>query len=144
MVERTEQVSRDRDRDDAGGVRSRLGGGVRSRVGGLLSVRTFLASLAVLAAGLVVGDATLPVVGGLVGMLAAGVVVGVAGGRIVETAVAGGAVAALSLLLYKPVLSLALGFGVPVAVVGGGSGLLVAGFGAYLGRDLRDGLTREL
>lgn len=150
MAERADQLSRERDRGDApSNDGSRLGRAVRSRLGEavhsrLFSVRAFLASLAVLVAGLLVGGAMLEDVGGIAGMLAAGFVLGLGGGRPVEVAAAGGIVAAFSLLLSMPVLSLVLGFAGPVAVVGAGSGLLVAGIGAYLGGDLRDGLTREL
>lgn len=159
MAERTDQLSRGREAtddasaDDASGggrlrvdraVRSRVGGAVRSRVGDLFSARAFLVSLVVLAAGLLAGGAVVDAVGGLLGMLVGGVVLGLATGRVVEAGTAGGVVGALSLLLWKPVLSMAFGFGVPVAVVGAGSGLLVAALGAYLGGDVRDGMTREL
>lgn len=164
MAERTEQLTRDRDDSEAssGGVRSRIGAGVRARVGrpvrsrfgGLFSVRAFLASLLVLTAGLLAGGTIVPAIplvggllgplGGLLGLLAGGFAVGLGGGRTTEAGAAGALVAALSLLLSMSMLSVVLGFGVPVAVVGGGSGLLVAALGTYFGGDLRDGLTKEL
>jgi len=61
-----------------------------------------------------------------------------------ESATAGavvGLAAALSQFLFVSVVG---GFGVPLTAAGAGAGLLVGLTGHYFGRDLRDGLTREL
>jgi len=61
-----------------------------------------------------------------------------------ESATAGatvGLAAALSQFLFVSVVG---GFGVPLSAAGAGAGLLAGLVGHYFGRDLRDGLTREL
>lgn len=62
--------------------------------------------------------------------------------RYVEAAAAGGASGALSLLLGSLGLSVATGGVVPV--VGAAVGAVAALVGFYAGRDLRDGVTRDL
>lgn len=124
-------------------VRRRL----TARLGGLFAPRVVAV---VLLAG---GVATLlggfvPVVGGLGGLVGVGVAAfwyGLAGRRVyAEVATAGALAAGLAALLDYLVLALAAGLGTPIVVVGGAAGAGAGVLGHYLGRDLRDGLTREV
>lgn len=140
-------------------------GGVRRRVGGLFSVRAFLLALVLCVVGLFVGGAV-PIVGGLtrfLGLFAAAFVLGVVGSRrrYAEVGLAATLASGLGFLLATfgtltmPFLvrilarwgfdARGLGFaGAGLAGVGAGAGLVVALAGYYFGRDLRDGLTREV
>jgi Zn-dependent protease len=60
-----------------------------------------------------------------------------------EAALAGGMVSGGAALLGTLVLA-ALGIGLPVVVLGALGGLIAGAAGHYLGRDVRDGLTREI
>jgi len=161
MSERTEQRTRSSDEavdeslDDAFG-----GGGLRSgsdpdaraesedEPSGLerwFDPGTFLVSAVLLTVGLVGGGATIPFFGRAIGMFAVAFAVGLASSerRYAEVGLAGIAVGGGVSLLRNALLTLA-GVGVPLiaisAVVGGVAGIL----GVYFGRDLRDGLTREI
>jgi hypothetical protein len=94
----------------------------------------------------VVATAILPggSLAGFVGLLAAGFGFGLLGRRrYVELGLAGGVVGAGASLLDFLTLSL-LGAGPLVIAAGAGVGLLAAVVGHYFGRDLRDGLSRDL
>ncbi len=136
--------------DDGSGRRR----GVRARIGRLFSLRAFLLALALSAAGLVAARSvpllgTLPFVGdvaGYVGVFLAGFAVGVAtdGRRYVEAALAGALAAGLSVVVSSLLLTVATDVGPVFAAVGATGGAVAAFAGAYLGNDLRDGLTRPV
>lgn len=126
-----------------GAVASRL----RSPVEGLFSLRAFLLLLATSVAGMILAGMVLPFgsIGGLVGIAAAAFGAGLASerSRYVEAATSGALASGISWLLGNLVLT-AVGPGVPLVAVGVGFGVLAAILGHYFGRDLRDGLTRDL
>jgi hypothetical protein len=144
---------------DAGGPT-----GLRGRLHGLFSLRTFLLAVVLSTAGVLVGGVAggvLPIpllgtAGRLLGLFVAAFVLGlvVADRRYVEAGLAGAVTAAVSFLLaalgaaftgFFPVAADMLSrYGPTVAGVGAGTGLLVALVGYYFGRDLRNGLTREI
>lgn len=144
--------------DDVEAERSSAGNdgrldGLRRRVGGVFSPRRFVVSFvltlgAFLLAGAVPLLGSVPVLGslaGLLGVFAAGFLLGAIGrGGYVELLVAGAATAGVGLLLDQLVLSFVGGFVVPVAAVGAAAGGVAAVLGHYFGRDLRSGLTRSL
>jgi hypothetical protein len=138
-----ERVDDSRGRSPAGRVRTRVRDGVRS----VATARGLAVALAVVAAGALLAGQVLPagVVGDLLGVLLGAFLYGIVSGtrRYVEVAVAGVVVGGLAGLLGTPGFSLA-SLGVPTAVFGGGAGALAAVAGHYLGRDLRNGLTRDL
>lgn len=151
MAERTDQltetrsadheVSLDEDVERSGG----RGSALRDRAGTLFSPRRFVFALALSVAGLFAGGATIPLAGGLVGVLLGTLVAGVASERrpLAETGVAGAAVLGTSTLFDHLVWTLA-GVGIPIVAVGAAVGFAVGALGGYLGADLRDGLTRDL
>ncbi|QLG26179.1 hypothetical protein HUG10_00885 [Halorarum halophilum] len=124
-----------------------------------LTLRGFLLSLVVCVAGLVVGSAV-PLIGGLtryLGLGVAGFALGLLRSRraYLEVGTAGALSATgvflLGLLTSGSLLlgtNLVAEFGVSAAVagvgVGVGVGLLLSLTGYYFGRDLRDGLTRDV
>jgi hypothetical protein len=131
------------DTASSGSVRGRL----RGRIGRLFSLRAFLLQVVLVAGGVVVLGGLLPfgTVGDVLGIALAAFAGGLATRerRYLETGLAGAAVGGLWALLGNLVIAL-LGVGVPVVTVGAGGGALGALLGHYFGRDLRDGLTREL
>ena len=92
-------------------------GSFRSRLGGLFSLRTFLLALVLSVVAVVAGGAV-PRVGFVVGTL--------------------------TNAFFPFAVRLLTEYGVVIAGVGVGVGALAALVGHYVGRDLRDGLTREL
>jgi hypothetical protein len=135
--ETTAETTADTTTTDAGG---RLGGRLPSGRSALLTV--------VLTAGAMVAFATLLPFGslaGLLGVFVAGFGFGALGSRqrYVTLAVAGAAAVGLATMLDFLVLSL-VGVGLPLVAVGAAAGGLAAALGHYFGRDLRDGLTREV
>lgn len=172
MAERTDQRTRSADStserlDDGGlgtGVETDLGesatetttsrsltGRVRNRltapVSGLFSPRAFLYLFVVTFVASLLAGLVLPLGGaaGLLGIAAAAFGAGLVGDRrrYLELALAGGFTAGLGALLNNLVLT-AFGLGVPLIVVGVGAGTLAGVAGHYFGRDLRDGLTRDI
>jgi hypothetical protein len=136
--------------DDGGaGDSSRLGR-LRGRTAGVFSPKHFLLALALTVGGLLAGGLVPLVPGtGLLGVALAGFAMGLLSDRrrYVEVAAAGAVASGLSLLLSSMqflVLASVRGFGPELAAVGAGAGLVVAVLGHYFGRDLRDGLTREI
>lgn len=114
------------------------------------SLRSFLLAAVVVVGGMFAGSAV-PVIGsvtGLIGLFLGAFLLGAASGRrrYVPVAVAG-AGAAVFATMMQGVLTLtaveSLGLG-PTAALGATTGILVAVVGHYFGRDLRDGLTREV
>jgi len=125
------------------GFRSRAA----ERAGELFSPRHFFAAALLIGTALFAASTFVPLPGaGLVGVFAAAFAFGLVGSkrRYAETAVAGGAVTAASTFLDFAVIAFFGGFGVSLTAIAGGLGAVVAAVGAYFGRDLRDGLTRDL
>lgn len=166
-MQRTDQRERPAEATDATATRSEADssasdGGLRARVGGRLkrvfSPRAFGVSLALLVGGLLAGGALfafvplLGNVGGLLGLFAAAFLIGALGSRrnLAEVGLAGATAAGAGFVLDALSASLPLGtiwlrdYGLAIAGVGAGAGLLVSLVGYYFGRDLRAGLTREL
>lgn len=124
-----------------------LRGRVSSRAGRLFAPRQFLLALLLTVGGLFAANTLVPLPGaGLLGVFAATFLFGVAikERRYAETILAGGIAAGLSTLLDFAVVAFLGGFGVSLAVLAGALGAVVGGLGTYFGRDLRDGLTRDL
>ena len=128
---------------DTNGLRSRLS----DRAGALFSPRLFVLALLLAVGGLFAAGTLVPLPGaGLLGVLAGTFLfgLGVEGRRYAESALAGGVAAAASALSDFAVLALLGGFGLPLVGVSGVFGGALGVLGAYFGRDLRDGLTRDL
>lgn len=121
----------------------------------LFSLRAFLLALALTVAGVVVG-ALVPVIGGItryVGLFVAAFALGLvlSNRHYLESALAGGLAGGLVFVLgtlttgFLPVgVGLLEEYGVGIAGVGVGTGIVVTLAGYYFGRDLRAGLTRDL
>ncbi|EMA51092.1 hypothetical protein [Halococcus thailandensis] len=120
---------------------------LRERAEDVFSVRTFVVALALTAVGVVLGG-FVPILGAIlryVGVFFATFALGAASERrhYVEAGLAGALVPAVGTLLDYFALTIG-GVGAPVIAVAAGVGLLAGLVGHYFGRDLRDGLTREL
>lgn len=130
-------------RPESGGLRDRA----TRRAGQLFSPRIFLVSVLVIAGGLFAASTLVPIPGaGFVGVFAGAFLLGLAVSdrRYVETVLAGALVAGASTLLDFALVAVLGGLGVSIAAVAGGIGAAVAAAGTYFGRDMRDGLTRDL
>jgi hypothetical protein len=121
--------------------------GLRTRLGSLFSPRQALVAGASALAGFLLLGTLLPLgsVGSLLGIAAGSFVFGAVSSRrrYLEAAVAGGVVGSGAALLDYLVLTLA-GVGLPIVAVSLVAGTLAGLLGHYFGRDLRDGLTRDL
>lgn len=125
------------------GTRARI----RKSASKVVSGKAVVLSLVLVVGGMVGVGSLLPLdtVGNLLGILAGAFLYGL-GSEVrhyLELAVAGALAGGGAALLGNLVLSL-LGVGIPMVAVGAIAGALAGLFGHYLGRDLRDGLTREL
>lgn len=141
------------DDDEPTAAKQSSGGG--GRLSGLFSARTFLLALVLSIGGLLVGGAV-PIVGFVgrfVGIAAAGFLLGLVGSRrrYVEVGLAGAIAAGLAFVLstlfsvFAPfAVQLLADYGLAIAGVGALSGALAGLLGHYFGRDLKDGLTRDL
>ena len=107
--------------------------------------KAFLALLGAIGVGLLAGDFLLPFGGRPVGMFAVAFLVGLLTSRrrYLETAIAGVSVGAVTAFLANPILSVA-GSGTTVIAIGVAAGLAASVGGYYFGRDLRDGLSKEI
>lgn len=165
MGERERQLDRDTDDlglsvdalDESAGRRSQRTseteatqdrtGGLRSRAASLFSLRAFLATTVLALVGFLAVGGLLPLGGiaNLLGIATGTFLAGVAGSssRYVESAVAGGVIGGGAAVLDFLALTL-VGVGAPLLALGAVGGLLAGVVGHYFGRDLRDGLTREL
>jgi hypothetical protein len=168
MAERDRQLEREEDATVEGGVgtggtvdvddllkessRSEAAEGgsrscVREKARTVATGQSLAVSLGLVAAGalLVGGVLALGSVGNLLGIALGAFLYGVAAGRrhYTESTLAGVAVGGVLALLGNLVLSLT-GIGVPLVAVGAVGGGLAGLVGHYFGRDLRDGLTREV
>lgn len=131
------------DETTTGGFRDRI----RAGAGRVVSGRALALALvtSVVGAVLVGGAVPLGIVGTLLGIVVAAFVYGTLADahRYLEFALAGGAVGGASTLLGNLTLTL-LGPGVPIVAVGAVAGAFAGALGHYFGRDLRDGLTRDI
>ncbi|ACV47494.1 MULTISPECIES: hypothetical protein [Halomicrobium] len=121
-------------------------GGLRGRAADAFSVTSFALQLVGALVGTFVVGGALPLgpLSGVVGVLAVLFVLGVVSteARYAEAGAAGVLVGVLTTVLGSITLSVVSGGLVPVA--GGVAGGLAALVGHYAGRDLREGLTRDL
>jgi hypothetical protein len=129
------------------GSGSGLRGRLSTRAGELFSPRLFLLALLLAGGGLFAVGTLVPIPGaGLLGILVGTFLFGLAVGdrRYPETVLAGGVAAAASALSDFALVAFLGGFGLPLVALSGGLGAVLGGLGTYFGRDLRDGLTREI
>lgn len=134
-----------------GSLRSRLGSvGSRAAPSKHFSPKAFLALTLAVVAGLFVGNLLVPVggpIGGVLGAFVAAFVLGLVTSkrRYLELSVAGASVGAVAALLDFAVTAIAVGgSGTRLVALGAAAGLVVCVGGYYFGRDLRDGLSREI
>ena len=121
--------------------------GLRRRAKRLFSPRAFVAALLFSVGGLVAVGAVVPLPGaGLLGIFVATFLFGLVSEhrRYLEATVAGGLAFAASALVGYVVIAALGGVGPPLAAVAAGVGALVGAVGNYFGRDLRDGLMRDI
>ena len=125
---------------DAAAERGDETGGVRR----WFSPRFFLLSAVLLAVALV-GGSTIPVFGRPLGLFVVAFALGLVSDkrRYAEVGLAGVAVGGVGSLLRNAVLTLT-GVGLPLVAVSAVVGGLATLAGVYFGRDLRDGLTRDI
>lgn len=129
--------------NSTGGLRSRTA----NRAKRLFSPRAFVLALVLTVGGLLAASTFIPLPGaGLLGVFLATFLFGLLAeeSRYAETAVAGGLAVGGSVLLDFAVVAFLGGFGTSLAIIGGGVGAILGALGTYFGRDLRDGLTRDL
>ncbi|MXV63633.1 DUF456 domain-containing protein [Natronorubrum sp. JWXQ-INN-674] len=135
----------DPDAADTSGT-SRLSG-LKSRLsaGSYFSPKAFLALVLAVGAGLLGGATVLPFGGRMVGMFGVAFLIGLLTSRrrYLEMAAAGTSVGALSAVVSNAFFALAGSFRT-VAAVGVTVGLVACLIGYYFGRDLRDGLARDI
>lgn len=156
MAERDRQLQRDVETGVEGGTgpspdEATTGDQMRTRIrkgaGKIVTVRGLVVSLVVVTASVLLVDQILPLggVGTVLGAVVGAFLYGVGSDvrHYVELALAGATVGGASALLGNLVLSL-VGAGVPMIALGAGASALAAVAGHYFGRDLRDGLTRDL
>ena len=129
--------------------------GALSGVGPSFSLRSFLLVLVASLAGVIVGG-SVPIVGSIgrfLGLFAVAFAAGLIGSRsrYLEVGLAGAVASGAAFLLgtltsiVAPVaVRMLADYGVAIVGVGTGAGLLVALVGHYFGRDLRDGLMRDV
>jgi len=130
--------------DDEGFVRSRL-----PSIESIFSVRTFFLRAVLLLVG-AFGAGFLPFVGGVLavalGVFGVAFVIGLVADerRYIETAAAGGLLGGALALVRSFSIAFASGNTSQVASVGLGIGLVASLLGLYFGRDLRNGLQRDI
>lgn len=129
--------------DGGGGFRTKL----RAGAGKIVSARALVLALLVVAVTAVLAEGLVPlgIVGNLLGIFVAAFVYGTlsGAGRYLELGLAGGVVGGGLAFVGNLVISL-FGPGVPLVAVGFAAGGVAGVLGHYFGRDLRDGLTREV
>lgn len=158
MAERDRQLQRDVEAgvesgtfDEPAPDEATTGDQVRTRIrkgaGKIVTVRGLVVSLVVVTTTVLLADQILPLggVGTVLGIATGAFLYGVGSDvrHYVALALAGAVAGGASALLGNLVLSL-VGAGVPMAALGAGAGALAAVVGHYFGRDLRDGLTRDI
>lgn len=117
----------------------------RLSLGRYFSPKAFLALVLVLSAGVLAGDTVLPIAGRMIGMFGVAFTVGLLASkrRYLEMSVAGVSVGGVAAILENAVLA-AVGSGQTLVAVGVTVGLVASVVGYYFGRDLRDGLARDI
>lgn len=154
-----DDVGVDRPSSEDDGLRGRIPGGGSSteskslrgrladRVGGWFSIRTFGVTLLLTVALSLVAGMLIPVVpaSGLVGVFLAGFLLGIAKSdshylEVASATLLSGAVTAVLGNLFAALV----GVGIPLMAIGAGASGLAGVIGHYVGRDLKDGLTREI
>ncbi|WP_226005662.1 DUF456 domain-containing protein [Natrinema salinisoli] len=117
----------------------------RLSFGRYFSPKAFLALVGVLSASLLAGDTVLPIAGRMIGMFAAAFTVGLLASkrRYLEVGAAGVSVGGVAAVLNHVFIA-AAGSGQRVVAVGATVGLLASLVGYYFGRDLRDGLSKDI
>lgn len=150
-----EEESREKSRRRSSPHDSSRSKSVRGRLAGLFSVRTFLLALVLSVVAVVVGGGVplLGFVGRLVGLfvVAFGIGLFAAERHYVEVGLAGALASGLGFVVgtltsafFPFAVSLLSEYGVAIAGVGAGVGALASLVGHYFGRDLRDGVTRDV
>lgn len=117
----------------------------RHWVNTVFDTRVFVATFVVIIV-VSIARAVIPLVGELTGFTATAVVAfayGTRGRHAYAEIGAASALAAGVMTLTDP-LALLLGYGIPQAVLAASIGVVVGVVAHYLGRDLRDGFTREV
>ncbi len=141
--DRLEETARSRESTGGLGLGSRVREGAQTVATG----RSLVIALALVTAGWLLLGGILPLgsIGNLLGIAAGTFLYGLGSDtrHFTETTVAGVLAGGVSVLLGNLALS-ATGAGVPLAAVGAVGGGLAGLVGHYLGRDLRDGLTRDV
>lgn len=117
----------------------------RLSLGQYFSPKAYVALLALLGAGLLAGATLLPIAGRVIGTFLTAFVIGLVASkrRYLEMTAAGVSVGAIAAVLNNAILA-AAGSGQTLVAIGATVGILAAVGGYYFGRDLRDGLGREL
>lgn len=127
--------------------RSNASSGIGSRLSPsrYFSPKSVLALVLATGAGMLAGGLVLPAVGRIAGMLAVAFAVGLLTGRrrYLEVILASASVGATAALVSRAIIAVA-GSGRTVAAVGAATGVLACLIGYYFGRDLRDGLFRDI
>lgn len=150
MSERTDQLTETRSAEheiDLGesSRSSKRSHTVRKRAGTLFSPTRFLFALVLVFSGMLVGGATVPVMGGVFGAFLGSLLLGVVSEHrpMAEAGTAGAAILGLS-TAFDYLIWVIIGSGLTIAALGAVFGFVVCALGAYFGADLRDGLTREI
>ncbi len=117
-----------------------------SRLAEYFAPKLFLVVFTVLAVLGQLGSMFVPLVGGPLGVFVGAFTVGLVSGRrrYGESAVAGGLVGALGVLVGNLTLATVTGSMLTLTGIGAAAGVLLAVLGVYFGRDLRVGLTQDL
>jgi MFS family permease len=155
LADEEEDQSRAKSRRQSSPPTSSRSESVRGRLAGLFSVRTFLLALVLSVVAVVAGGAVPLVgfVGRLVGLFVVAFAIGLLANerRYVEVGLAGALASGLGFVVgtltsafFPFAVSLLSEYGVAIAGVGAGVGALASLIGHYFGRDLRDGVTRDV
>lgn len=117
----------------------------RLSLGRYFSPKAYVALVALLGAGLLAGATVLPIAGRVIGTFITAFSIGLVASkrRYLEMTAAGLSVGAIAAVLNNTILAVA-GSGQTLVAVGATVGVLAAVGGYYFGRDLRDGLGRDL
>ena len=117
----------------------------RLSLGRYFSPKEYVAIVLLLGAGLLAGATVLPIAGRVIGTFLTAFSVGLVASkrRYLEMTAAGISVGAIAAVLNNAILAVA-GSGQTLVAVGATVGVLAAVGGYYFGRDLRDGLGRDL
>ena len=117
----------------------------RLSLGRYFSPKEYVALVLLLGAGLLAGATVLPIAGRVIGTFLTAFFVGLVASkrRYLEMTAAGISVGAIAAVLNNAILAVA-GSGRTLVAIGATVGVLAAVGGYYFGRDLRDGLDRDL